>query len=322
MVLPVAQQQASITADSIVPSAGLAPGLLRELWTAAEAETCGLSLDEFGIVLAAVGAKHNHGMPPGSVSSRTPDAATQAAFFRALHLPELALAQGCALGKELAWERFVRDYRGFMQQTAIAVTASGSLGQELADSLYAELFGLRAPDGQRRSPFASYSGRGSLRGWLRTTLVQRSMDHHRRTQRETPIDEIDCPAPEPAQPLPAELSVLTAAVARTLGNLGAEDRFLLSAYFLDRQTLLQIARTLCVHEATISRRLKRLVTDLRKQLLENLARDGLSRRAAEEALGTDPRDLEINLRSLLQTSQIAPFSEQKASASTEAQDPR
>lgn len=326
LVLPVTEDQPSTSPPSTVQAFEFPASLHNELWTAAEAEACGLSLDEFGLILASVGAKHNYGMPPSSEissePSRAPDPAAQAAFFRALHLPELALAHACALGKEPAWELFLRDYRAFTTQTAIAIAGSASLGHDLADSLYAELYGLRAPDGLRRSPLASYSGRGSLRGWLRTTLVQRSRDHHRRTHREAPMDDIDCPAPEPSQPLSAELAVLTAAVARTLGNLAPEDRFLLSAYFLDRQTLLQIARTLSVHEATISRRLKRLVAGLRKQLLENLQRGGLSRRAAEEALGADPRDLEINIRNLLQTSQIAPFSEQKASASTEATDPR
>jgi RNA polymerase sigma-70 factor (ECF subfamily) len=39
----------------------------------------------------------------------------------------------------------------------------------------------------------------------------------------------------------------------------------------------------------------------------------LSKRAAQEALGNDPRDLEINLRALLQSSQTSTFSEQTAS---------
>ena len=45
-------------------------------------------------------------------------------------------------------------------------------------------------------------------------------------------------------------------------------------------------------------------------LLHHLQSGGLSKRAAEEALGTDPRDLELNLRKLLQTSQSQPFSDQ------------
>jgi RNA polymerase sigma-70 factor (ECF subfamily) len=67
-----------------------------------------------------------------------------------------------------------------------------------------------------------------------------------------------------------------------------------------------------VHEATISRRLKRLTSDLRKQLLRSLEAAGLSKRAAEEALGADPRDLEVNLRALLQTSQPQPFSHKES----------
>jgi len=315
LVLPLPAAQASTAAAPRV--CGLPLGVLQELWLAAEAETCCLTLDEFSVALTAVAAKFNHGLPPGAPA----DSAQQAAFFRSLHLPELALAQACALGREIAWQRFLSLYRASLTQAAIAITGSATLGHDLAESLYAELYGLRQVDGVRQSPLASYSGRGSLLGWLRTTLAQRHVDHHRRTHREAPLDDLDSPAPEPVpSPVPAELAHLTHTVARTLQRLAAEDRFLLAAYFLDRQTLLQIARILGVHEATVSRRLKRLVADLRQQLLDNLQSGDLSRRAAEEMLGTDPRDIgigiEINLRALLQTSQSAPFSNQTAPAPT------
>ena len=120
--------------------------------------------------------------------------------------------------------------------------------------------------------------------------------------------------------MPPALIQLTLAIARTLKGLAAEDRFLLSAYFLDRQTLLQIAQTLGIHEATVSRRIKRIADQLRKQLLEHLVSTGLSNAAANEALGTDPRDIEINIRKLLQTSQLSPFSHQ--TVSTAAPDQR
>jgi RNA polymerase sigma-70 factor (ECF subfamily) len=224
------------------------------------------------------------------------------------------MAHACALGREEAWQRFVSRYRSFLVQTAISICGSATLGHELADSLYAELYGLRRVEGERRSPLASYSGRGSLQGWLRTTLVQRFRDHYRSTHRETPLEDFDTPAAAPAAPVQQNLAQLTAAVARTLSLVEAEDRFMLSAYYLDRQTLLQIAQTLAVHEATISRRLKRLTERLHGQLLQNLVSAGLSRVAAEEALGLDPRDIEINLRGLLQTSQNPTFSSQAASS--------
>jgi RNA polymerase sigma-70 factor (ECF subfamily) len=311
LVLPLPTAQSSTAASPAPRLSSLPLGLIQDLWLAAEAETCGLTLDEFSVALAAVGAKFNHGLPPAAL----PDSAQKAAFFHSLHLPELALAHACALGREVAWQRFLRLYRASLTQAAIAIAGSATLGHDLAESLYAELYGLRQVEGVRQSPLASYSGRGSLLGWLRTTLAQRHVDHHRRTYREAPLDTLDSPAPEPVpSPIPAELAHLTHALARTLQRLAAEDRFLLAAYFLDRHTLLQIARILRVHEATVSRRLKRLVADLRKQLLDNLQSGGLSRRAAEEALGADPRDLEINLRALLQTSQSAAFSDKTAPA--------
>jgi RNA polymerase sigma-70 factor (ECF subfamily) len=241
-----------------------------------------------------------------------PGSAQRTAFYRSLHLADLALAHACALGREVAWEAFVSRFRSSLVQAAVSITGSASLGQELADSLYAELYGLRQRGGERRSPLASYSGRGSLMGWLRATLVQRFRDHHRRTHREEPLESVESPAAAPPVSLPAELTRLKEAITRTLSGVAAEDRFLLAAYYLDRQTLLQIAQTLAVHEATISRRLKRLAASLRKQLVENLRSGGLSKAAAEEALGADPRDIEINLRMLLQTSQTSTFSNQTA----------
>jgi RNA polymerase sigma-70 factor (ECF subfamily) len=316
LALPVpADQQSTANQHRGFLVSGLPLSLVQELWRSAEAESCGLSLEAFSGVLSFVGERFNHGLPPGVL----PDSAQKTAFFRSLHLTELALAHSCALGREAAWEIFLSRYRGFLVQTAVSITGSVTLGQDLGDSLYAELYGLRQTGGERRSPLASYSGRGSLLAWLRTTLVQRSRDHHRRTYRETPLDGIDSPAAAPTTPIPTELAQLTAAVARTLRGIAAEDRFLLSAYFLDRQTLFQIAQTLAVHEATISRRLKRLAGNLHKQLVGNLVSSGLSKAAAEEALGADPRDIEINLRMLLQTSQTSSFSNKKAP--TEASDP-
>ena len=297
---------------------GHTSALIQELYLAAEAEACGLTAEEFNAALSAIGERHHYNLPPET----HPTATHQAAFYRGLRLPELALAQACARGREAAWERFLSLYRAPLTHAAISITGSATLGHDLADSLYAELFGLggssmRDVGSERRSPLASYSGRGSLLGWLRTTLAQRHIDHYRRTRRETSLEAVEETQPiaapiASATPLPAELNQLAQAITRSLGTLAAEDRFLLSAYFLDRQTLLQIARLLRVHEATVSRKLKRLTAELRKQLLRELETGGLSKRAAEEALGADPRDLEINLRGLLQTSQSPPFCNQAA----------
>lgn len=288
----------------------LGSGLAQELYGLANGALCDLSSAELCAGLVAVGAKYNFGLAAGQRA----DAAAQEAFYRALRLPDFALAQGCALGRELAWERFLARNRAPALQAAIAIAGNATAGHELADSLTADLFGLRAAgDGRRRSPLAGYSGRGSLLGWLRSTLAQRHVDRHRRTRHEAPLEDLEPVAPSAAEtPAAAELTQLAGAVARTLAGLSAEDRYLLAAYFLDRQTLAVLGRILKVHEATVSRRLKRLTDDLRGLLLRTLQAPppqgwGLSRRAAEERLSADPRDVEVNLRAALQSSQIAAF---------------
>jgi RNA polymerase sigma-70 factor (ECF subfamily) len=205
-----------------------------------------------------------------------------------------------------------------LTQAAIGITGSAVAGQELADSLYSEIFGLTERDGQRQSPLAFYSGRGSLKGFLRATLAQRNVDRHRRSSRETalPLEELPA-APTASIPAPQVLSRLGEALTAALGTLDAEERFIVSAWYLDRRTLLEISQLLHVHEATISRRIKRATDGLHKKLVHNLQASGMSRQAAEEALGTDPRDLDINLRSLLQTSQSGAFLRQGRAATPE-----
>ena len=85
------------------------------------------------------------------------------------------------------------------------------------------------------------------------------------------------------------------ATDEALAALTAEDRFVLASYFLDERTLAEIAGTLHVHESTISRRLERIVRDLRKRIVKSLAQRGMSARAAEEALEVDVRDLAVNV---------------------------
>jgi len=285
-----------------------------DLWQVAEADSVGLGEDELATALLTLGVKYNYGLPPGTEATRS----QIADFWRSLQLRDLVLAHACALGREPAWQQFMTRYRDILTQAAISITSSAALGRELADSLYGDLFGLTERGEQRRSPLSYYSGRGSLKGFLRATLAQRNVDRHRRSNRETPLTTDDLPAASPS-PTPAAdmLSRVGQALTTTLGSLAAEDRFLLSAWFLDRRTLLEISRILGVHEATVSRRLQRLTARLHEGLLEILQTSGFSRAAAEEAMATDPRDLDVNLRLLLQASQGETFLEQEASTDSE-----
>jgi RNA polymerase sigma-70 factor (ECF subfamily) len=287
--------------------------LLAVFWRESDGPSWGLTRDEFVAIMAGVGGAWNFGLNAGV--SPTPQ--QQADYFRGLRLDDLVLARACATGNERAWEYFIARHRQPLIRAAIAITGSETLGRDLADQLYAELFGLDTRGSERRCPLLSYRGRGSLMGWLRTTLAQRHVNDYRRSRRLQPLeasmDEMDGPATQALPQSPAaELPQLQRAIELALRERDAEDRFLLAAYYLDGQTLLQIARVLGVHEATVSRKLRRATEGARKQVLRNLQRGGLSRRAAEEALGADPRDVEVNLKILLQNLQTEAFKEQAA----------
>jgi RNA polymerase sigma-70 factor, ECF subfamily len=282
---------------------------LDELWREGDAENYGLTRGEFDAILLRAGDAQNFGVAAGTIAP----AQQRTSYLRGLKINDLVLARACAAGHERAWEHFVALYHEPLTRAATAITGNDTLGRELAGALYAELYGMTERDGERRCPLESYRGRGSLMGWLRTTLAQRHVDHHRRTHREQALDESqeDPPATEPAiAQSSAELASLARAVTEALGERQVEERFLLSAYYLDGRTLLQIARLLHVHEATVSRKLRRIAGGLRKQVLRNLQRQGMSRRAAEEALGADPRDVDVNVKKLLQSFTPGPFSEQ------------
>jgi RNA polymerase sigma-70 factor, ECF subfamily len=309
-------QSAGLTASAVASSLDATQAFtelsglsIDELWQEARCESVDLRRDEFAVALLAIGNRYNFGLAAGLSAGR----AQINNFVRGLQLQDLALAQACALGRDAAWREFMARYRESLTRAATAMAGSEAAGEELADSLWPEMYGLSERGGERVSPLAGYSGRGSLTGFLRAALAQRNVDRHRRTHRETELPLRELPARAAAVvPDAGAVAQLCAALKETLGTLDAEERFLLSAWFLDERTLLEISRIIHVHEATVSRRMQRLTARLRKELLGRLQSQGMSRGAAEEALGIDPRDVDINLRGLLQASRSETFSRKGA----------
>jgi RNA polymerase sigma-70 factor, ECF subfamily len=305
-----AEERAASLADGIALGMELGPEnrllsekLGEELWRAAGAELVEVSRAEFAEALETIGARDNYSLDPEKHANER----QREMFWRALHLEELALARGCALGRESAWRRFLAQYREPLTRAAVDMTGSAALGEELASALYSELYGLTQREGRRWSPLLQYSGRGSLMGWLRAILAQRRVNRYRKTGRETELGEIEPAAAVSDAPNLERVEDLRLAIKKILSEASAEERFLLSAYYLDQHTLQEISSVLRVHIATISRKLKRATDRLRKQLVRTLRARGLSLREAEEMLGTDPRDVDINLRKLLQKSEGHPI---------------
>jgi RNA polymerase sigma-70 factor (ECF subfamily) len=271
-----------------------------ELYRSAGARELGLSFDDFAAALRDASGRYLAGARGREVE----------AFHRGLHLEDLALARACALGIEPAWDRFLARYRAKLFEMAAAIARDESTGRELADSLYTDLFGTRqTADGRRISKLASYTGRGSLEGWLRTVLAQEYVNRYRSQRRTAEFDE----NMQPAAPAPEEPGIdprLDAAVGDALAELSAEERLLMASYYLDGRTLAEIGRIEHVHESTVSRQIVRLTAELRKRIVRGLRRRGMSARGAEEALEADVRDLSVDVRAtLLQERSAATFPE-------------
>jgi RNA polymerase sigma-70 factor (ECF subfamily) len=282
--------------------------LSAELHAAGGCEKVGLTHDTFAAILSEVAAKYL------SSSASSAEART---FLQTLRVEELALARACAQGHNHAWEVFLTRYREKLYQAALRIAREDSAARDLADTLYAELYGTSTRHGERVSKLASFTGRGSLEGWLRTVLAQEFVNRYRRTKRLVSLDEesedgSQFAAAEP-EPLPSADARLESATTAALAALSAEDRTVLASYYLDGRTLAEVARMLGVHESTISRKVDKLAKFLRKKILNGMIQQGMDRRQAEEALEVDVRDLRVDIRrALAQESPPGSFSKKEA----------
>ncbi len=276
------------------------------LYERSGAAAYGVSVARFADILDEILHKY---FGPASNSAQA-STEQKADFCAGLRLEELALARACAEGNERAWEDFISRYRRKLHSMALHITRDAAHAAELADSLFADLYGVNARDGLRRSKLVFYTGRGSLEGWLRTVMAQEFINRYRKQKRTVSLEEqteqgVQFAAAVSEPVCPGRTSdrssdqLLEAATDEALAELSAEDRLTLASYYLDGRTLAEIARTLGLHESSVSRRLDRLATGLRKRILAGLRTQGMSHAQATEALETDVRDIGLNLRSRL-----------------------
>ena len=208
----------------------------------------------------------------------------------ALYAADLDLARRCAAGEAAAWDRFVREYRPVLYRAADALDRGGR-AREVADSLYAELYGIKDTDGARQSLLRYFQGRSSLATWLRAVLAQRYVDLMRAERRLEPLPD-DPPehadaaraagsgsdATGPDLEWPHYVALIRAALHGAVGRLSSRDRLRLACYYGQDLTLAETGRMLKEHEATVSRHLARTRREIR---------DHVERQLREEAGFTD-----------------------------------
>lgn len=150
-----------------------------------------------------------------TVASETPTAKELSDFLQQVQADDLFLALACANGNERAWWEFDQQHRSYLERVARHLARTEIDAQEVIDTVYVELYGTRVVDGERVSKFATYSGRGSLRGWLRTVIWHSLVDLHRASHDEVSLDEMTENVGE---------SYTHASFANT--NLGGEDEMI------------------------------------------------------------------------------------------------
>ena len=244
-------------------------------------------------------------------------------FIDGLRADDLCLAVACLRGDERAWNDLMEQFRATVLSAARAASASEDAAEELAQSVWAELYGLRGrTDGTASGKLAYYSGCGSLGGWLRAVVGQLAVDRHRRTSRLVQTEEASDfdrlaqarerapvgggfqtqPALDPERALARKegAEAVRRALARAVGELAAEDRLLIRLYYFDELRLREAGAVLGVHEATASRRLTRLHGEIRKRVEAFLIKEqGWTKQETARALADVARHLDADLGALL-----------------------
>jgi RNA polymerase sigma-70 factor (ECF subfamily) len=211
-----------------------------------------------------------------------------AKFIDELQADDLCLIIACERGDENAWNDLVERFTPTVRSAARSASSNEDAAEDLAQSIWAELYGLRTrKDGAPASKLAYYSGRGSLAGWLRAVVGQLAVDTFRKqsrlvqTEEDTDLDRLaheanagdvlaGIPTPEDSLANRFAQSDMQQALNRAVQDLAAEDRLLVKLYYFDNLRLREAGAVLGVHEATASRRLTRIQTDLRKRVTKIL----------------------------------------------------
>ena len=242
-------------------------------------------------------------------------------FIDEMQADDLCLIIACERGDESAWSDLVERFTATVRSAARSASANEDAAEDLAQSIWAELYGLRTrKDGMPASKLAYYSGRGSLAGWLRAVVAQLAVDVFRKqsrlvqTEDDTDFDRLSRDAQiGDGRPVLAALSTpeesmsnrfaqldMQQALKQAVQELSGEDRLLVKLYYFDNLRLREAGAVLGFHEATASRRLTRIQNDLRKRVTKILIDErGWTPAETERSFAEVAQHLDTDLEALL-----------------------
>jgi RNA polymerase sigma-70 factor, ECF subfamily len=214
------------------------------------------------------------------------------AFVDELRADDLCLVLACERGDETAWTELVKTQDATVKAAARRISPKAEDADDLASSIWAELYGLKHDkDGKLKSKLSYYSGRGSLGGWLRAIVAQLAVDQFRKQSRFVQIEEsrefenlanessektenssVVSHSDNPEQIFTEKQTTrdVSEALNSAIAGLGADDKLLLKLYYYDELKLKEIGQTFGYHEATASRKIVRIQTEIRSVVQKTL----------------------------------------------------
>ena len=243
-------------------------------------------------------------------------------FVDEIRADDLCLIVACERGDETAWSDLVKNFDSTVKSAARKYAKNAEDAEDLAGSIWAELYGLkRDARGNVKTKLAYYSGRGSLAGWLRAVTNQLAVDQFRKESKFVQIEEarefenlanessensdnvkLVHGSDNPEENFSAKQTQkdVSDALKQAIEELEAEDKLILKLYYFDDLKLKDIGATLGFHEATASRKLVRIQTEIRKSVEKILqARHGWQREEVKRHLADAASKLGISFEKLL-----------------------
>ena len=252
----------------------------------------------------------------------TPEESAIDKFLDGLHADDLCLVIACERGDQAAWGDLFEGYGATVRSAARTTSSNEAMADDLAQSIWAELHGLKArEDGRPAGKLSYYSGAGSLGGWLRAVVGQLAIDQHRRqarliqTEEDADFDRLardlddgsaasmafhSSPNPEDELTRGLAAADVEKALRRALSELDAEDRLLMKLYYFDGLRLREAGAVLGFHEATASRRLTRIHREVRERVETILMKEhGWTKMEAVSSLAEVAAHLQTEVEQIL-----------------------
>lgn len=242
-------------------------------------------------------------------------------FIESLHIDDLCLVLACERGDNEAWQELFTNFGSAVRSAARKITSNTEDAEDLANSIWAELHGLKTnTNGKPSGKLSYYSGRGSLAGWLRAVVAQLAIDAHRKISRLVQIEEdrefenlaheadgreigkFHQTEENPEKSLIEKRGTLETetALKKAIGELVAEDKLLIKLYYFEGLNLKQAGEILGFHEATASRRVVKIQTSLRKRVEQILQTErGWKPDEIKQVLGNAASVLQTDLEQII-----------------------